>query len=84
MSPVAALALTLGVALLVAALVIAFAGTHTTPTDQPAVAHLRAADALDGLRPGHDDQWTGVTTLVPHIRNLAAAEDAVTKPPDPH
>lgn len=84
MSSVAALALTLGIALLVAALVIAFAGTHTAPTDRLRVVHLRAADALDTLRPGHDDQWTGMTTLVPHIQQLAAAEHAVTKPLDPH
>lgn len=76
MSSVAALALTLGIALLVAALVIAFAGTHTAPADHPRAVHLRAADALDTLRPGNDDQWTGMTTLVPHIRDLADAENA--------
>ena len=79
-----ALALTVAAALLVAVLVIALAKVSTTPVDQPPVAHLRAADALDGLRPGSDEQWTGMTTLVPHIRNLAAAEHAAIKPPDPH
>lgn len=83
MNALAAWALITGIALLVAALVITFAATSTTPTDRAATIHLRAADALDTLRPGTDDQWVGMTAVVPHIRDLANAENAVAIPTDP-
>jgi hypothetical protein len=79
----AALALTIGIALAAAALVIGLAKASTTPTDHPRAAHLRAADAVDQLVPGQigdDDQWHRWRTIPVHIRRNANAENAATDP----
>lgn len=81
MNWLAALALTFGIALAAAALVVALAKASTTPTHQTPTAHLRANDAADQLtaRIGDDDQFRRWRTVVPHIRRNANAENQATK-----
>jgi hypothetical protein len=80
-NPVAALALVLGVACLVACLVIVFAWTNSTPVDRRPTAQLRATDAALGPPPpSGDDLWTGMTVIVPN-NDLWQAFTAPTQRP---
>lgn len=85
MNWLAAIALTLGIALLAAGLVVAMAKASTTPVHRAPAAHLRASDAADQLtaRIGDDDQFRRWRTIPVHIRRNANAENAAI-PTDPN